>query len=112
MRGSVGVWGCVAHAAEEAEVTNGHVDAARVLLAAGADLNRVAEDCDSPLAVAASQGDPAMVNFLLEAGARVDDAHLGEAAVMGGSAVVMRAMVAAGVEAERLTKELERMELD
>ena len=50
-------------------VACGHVDAARLLIAHGADVNALGRDAETPLHLAAMDGSAAMVTLLLEAGA-------------------------------------------
>jgi ankyrin repeat protein len=59
----------------------GDVDSARLLLAAGADVNDSAPDGTSPLVVAAHAGHPAMMAALLEAGADANSAGAGYTAL-------------------------------
>jgi ankyrin repeat protein len=55
-------------------ITGDHKEAARLLIANGADINRAAEKGRTPLmyAAAADFGDPEMIDLLLNAGARAE----------------------------------------
>ncbi len=54
----------------EAAVVEGHAEVAKILITAGADVNRAVEDGFTPLMTAAATGDLLLVEVLLAAGAR------------------------------------------
>jgi ankyrin repeat protein len=79
----------------------GHVEAARVLLDAGADVNCAAADGRTPLHLSAELGDVELISLLLERGADASlRDHHGEtpltAAVRGGAGEAARALAQAG----------------
>jgi ankyrin repeat protein len=79
----------------------GRVDAARLLIKAGADLEAPAWDLTPPLALAASRGNAVLVDLLVEAGAAVDDGFDYtplEAATRGGNAKITRRLITAGAD--------------
>lgn len=61
----------------EAKVTGQH-EALRELILAGADINKKAKDCDSPLYIAATSGHGKCVSVLLEHGVDVTQKKLGK----------------------------------
>ncbi len=81
-------------------VRQGDVESARLLLAAGADVNDRAPDGASALVVAAHSGHGALATFLLEQGANPDAAAAGytalHAAVLTGDLAVVEALLAHG----------------
>ena len=77
----------------------GHADAARLLIARGADLHARSHAGSTPLLFAARSGDPALVRLLLDAGADVND----EAA--DGSTALLVATVRSNVALARLLLE-------
>ena len=85
---------------------NGHEAVVKVLIAAGADVNKVGNQCGTPLHCAAAYGHEAVVKVLIAAGADVNKAHkyggtplshtpLWHALVNGHEAVV-KMLIAAG----------------
>ncbi|MCH4093158.1 MAG: ankyrin repeat domain-containing protein [Acetobacter peroxydans] len=85
---------------------NGHLEAARVLLAHGADVNAQDEKGATALAGVAFKGDLALARLLLEAGAGVDVANaVGRTplmfAVMFGREDMVRLLLAAGADPYR-----------
>lgn len=78
----------------------GDVEAAKVLLANGADINAAGEDSDTPLHRAVAGGSAAMIRFLVSSGANVNvPDRYGvsplQAAEMSGNQDLLRAMTAA-----------------
>lgn len=88
---------------------HGDVESARLLLAAGADVNDAAADGISVLVLATHSGHAALVDFLLERGADVTAAEVGytalHAAVLRGDLGMIEALLAHGADPNaRLTK--------
>ena len=88
---------------------HGDVESARLLLAAGADVNDAAADGISVLVLAAHSGHAALVDFLLERGVDVAAAEVGytalHAAVLRGDLGMIEALLAHGADPNaRLTK--------
>ena len=77
---------------------SGDVESARLLLAAGADVNDTAPDGASALVIAAHSGNGGVAALLLEKGANPDAATIGysalHAAVLRGDLALVRALVA------------------
>jgi ankyrin repeat protein len=79
---------------------NGHVEAARLLVAAGADVNAAGQDRASALVLAAHSGQTDVALFLIDRGADPNDLRAGytplHAAILKGDLTLVRALLAKG----------------
>lgn len=84
-------------------IRNGHTDAVRELVAAGAEVNEYSMYSLTPLAIAAERGHTEMVKLLLKHGAKVDAAPNAYTALMraciGGRAEAAQLLLNAGADA-------------
>ncbi|MDP6579793.1 MAG: ankyrin repeat domain-containing protein [Vicinamibacterales bacterium] len=80
----------------------GDVEAAKLLVAAGADINEAAPTGASVLVVATHSGQTDFASYVIEAGADVNDAGAGynalHAAILRGDLEIVRAVLASGID--------------